>query len=594
MSNIGHHTPADAHSEYRRQAAQHFGGGTPGRRGGTPAPIDRWNMGRDVVAAALLLLALLLPWNLGFGVGVPDSNGWIFALLVVATILSWAALALTFSARRGPRAPEATDRIRLGLNAPYLLLVLGFVAVAVVQAVRYGGTGEAGPGIGPGAMAGTAGALLSAQPLLSGDGHDARLRGWQAVPRVIGVVAIVLAVLSVLFNLYWRTRFVLPNIGDAEFGGQNLAVVATAVVYGVVALFGVLIGLSWLLQGRPAAHLATVALGGSALVASTAVWISDIGRDVDAFHGIAQTTSTAAVGFEGYLTWAAAAAILGPLALRNACTTKPFDKVPWWDAARKCLLLIAFWCTGSALLRIFDLIVAASLGLPYSPYDSIALLAFDVVAAVVAFWLRFNLTSGALRSSVLTALSGVLFVLTVCRVVVGVGLAPRILYTTAPTDNAVYGNDLAQQITSTFDVVLCVLALAVVAVAVVVGQLVGVMRRRPATPAAPPRPPAPPSPPPPAPAPPAMSSGAEWAKPAARRPTEPATEQLTRPVPRGRPRIAGGESTQRIEAAESAPTQGLRTEPPKIAPIAEDSTQRFASGPSSSKQEPSAGEEPDQ
>ena len=86
----------------------------------------------------------------------------------------------------------------------------------------------------------------------------------------------------------------------------------TAVVYGAVALVAVLVASRWLLRSGKAARLATVALGASALVAGIIVWILPVGRDIDAFHGIAQNTSTAGVGFEGYLAWAAAAAIFAP------------------------------------------------------------------------------------------------------------------------------------------------------------------------------------------------------------------------------------------------------------------------------------------
>lgn len=56
--------------------------------------------------------------------------------------------------------------------------------------------------------------------------------------------------------------------------------------------------------------------------------------------------------------------------------------------------------------------------------------------------------------------------------VVGVGLAPRLAdaQRDAAWANPVYGNGLAQQITSTFDVVLCGLALCGLVVAIVAGR----------------------------------------------------------------------------------------------------------------------------
>jgi ABC-type Fe3+ transport system permease subunit len=72
---------------------------------------------------------------------------------------------------------------------------------------------------------------------------------------------------------------------------------------------------------------------------------------------------------------------------------------------------------------------------------------------------------------VISSLCGVLFVLSVSRIVIGVALAPR--YASSPSwlNNPVYGNDIAQQITSTFDVVLCGLTLCILTVVVITGRL---------------------------------------------------------------------------------------------------------------------------
>ena len=67
-----------------------------------------------------------------------------------------------------------------------------------------------------------------------------------------------------------------------------------------------------------------------------------------------------------------------------------------------------------------------------------------------------------------TSLCGLVATLSVARVVVGVELAPRFADSpNSPALHPVYGNNLAQQITSTFDVTLCGLALGILAAAVV-------------------------------------------------------------------------------------------------------------------------------
>jgi hypothetical protein len=92
---------------------------------------------------------------------------------------------------------------------------------------------------------------------------------------------------------------------------------------------------------------------------------------------------------------------------------------------------------------------------------------------VVAIWLRINLGNRTLPAAALWSVAAVLFGFTIARLVVGIGLAPRLpdRQRTEALANPVYGNGLAQQITSTFDVVLCGLALCALAVAIIAGRL---------------------------------------------------------------------------------------------------------------------------
>jgi hypothetical protein len=111
------------------------------------------------------------------------------------------------------------------------------------------------------------------------------------------------------------------------------------------------------------------------------------------------------------------------------------------------------------------------LNYPYSRYDTLTLAAFDLTTAVLALWLRVNLANDALRARPLAALSGFLFTLTVSRVIVGIALAPRFQESPGAPPNPVYGNNLAQQITSTFDVVLCGLAACILAAVIVAARI---------------------------------------------------------------------------------------------------------------------------
>jgi hypothetical protein len=281
----------------------------------------------------------------------------------------------------------------------------------------------------------------------------------------------------VVFNLFWRLRYLFVTTGD--FGGKDVAVVVTTLLYGGVAMVALVIGSVWLTQKTAAARLATTALGVSAGLAGVLVWVIGVGRDVDAFHGIAENTSTAAVGYEGYLAWAAAAAIVAPTTLYAVFLVKPPPLAVYRGAALKCLTLIAFWTFAAAGLRVTDYLIALSLDLPRAIYDSFALTAFNVVTGCIAVWLRRQLAKGGLSSTVIAAFSGSLFVFTAAQLVIGVALAPRYAEPVPRSPDAIYGNDLAQQITSTFDVVICVLSLAILVAVLVTGPLAGnVVRRR--------------------------------------------------------------------------------------------------------------------
>jgi hypothetical protein len=447
----------------------------PGARPAAGDPTRRWNIVRDLAAAALVVMALFFPWNLYFGVGIPGSRTALFALLGAVTLLSLAAIAVAYV---GPW--RLSGRLRLALNVPYLLLVLAFVVFDAFQTIRSGGTVHVPGGVGPGAWLGVAGSLLSAQPAItSAAADDGKVSKWLRSAQIIGYASMFGAALSSGFNLCWRVRYALQNAGgSAGFGKQNIAVIATAVVYGVVALAAVLVASRWILHSTKASQLATIVLGVSTLVAGILVWSLPVGRDIDAFHGIAQNTSTAGVGYEGYLAWAAAAAIFAPRTLFGYQNTSSTDENAWRAAARNGLLLIAVWCLGSMAMRITDLFVAVSLNYPFSRYDSMMLAGFDLATAILAIWLRVNLGNDSVSARLISSLCGLVATLSISRVVVGVALAPRFQESPGVAQNPVYGNNLAQQITSTFDVVLCGLALGILVAAIIAGQLSGRRLRR--------------------------------------------------------------------------------------------------------------------
>lgn len=399
-------------------------------------------MRRDVAAALLLVSGLLLPWNLRVGVGIAGTPGWTVGLLVIVTLAALASIGLQRLRAVAAKPPTDADRLRVALTIPYLLTVALFTGFTVLQSIRHAGSGLTAPGLGPGAWLGLAGALLAARVVPA--------PRWF---RVIGIASITMAAAAVVFNLYWRTRFVVPNIAGSDTFRQNLVTLLAALAYGLVCLAPVILVGRWMISGSDRTRPALRLLGTATLLAGAVVWLLPVGRDLDAFHGIAQNTSTAGVGFEGYLAWVAAAALIAGAS--GAGGVIPGFSADW---VRRCLALIALWCAGTAVLRVLDIASAAVLVLPSPPYNSAVIMAFDLAVALLAGWTLINGFRGALPALGRLLVLGALFVLTVARLVIGVALVPRVKPLNPADINAVYGNDLYQQITSTFDVTLCLVA----------------------------------------------------------------------------------------------------------------------------------------
>ncbi|MGA5464453.1 hypothetical protein [Mycobacterium sp. NPDC050041] len=450
----------------------------PGRSPRAGYVPTRPNLVRDVKAVVLLVLGLLLPWNLDFGLGAFGGRASLWVLVIVVTFL---AISAALDAHIGPLRLTNPDldvrllsRVRLLVCLPYVLVAIGFVGYHLLETLRDGGTGLVPPGIGPGLIVGLGGALLAAQPpITSVTIEENRFRRWYSMARTLGAVSIGLATLAVAWNLYWRLRYLF--VTNVDFGGQDVAVIVTTLLYGAVALIAVIIASRWLLERSAAARLATTALGGSAALAATLVWVLPIGRDIDAFHGIAQNTSTAAIGYEGYLFWAAAAAIVAPTTLYAVFQIQPPTLGAYRSAAQKCLTLIAFWAFAAAACRVVDYLIAQSLDLTRALYDTVAMTVFNLITGIIARWLHRQLGRGDTTASVIAAFSAVLTAFTVANLAIGLALAPRYA---EPSPDAVYGNNLAQQITSTFDVVVCLLSLTVLIAMLFTGPLAGLLARR--------------------------------------------------------------------------------------------------------------------
>ena len=439
----------------------------------------RANLVRDGVAIALLVISLFLPWNLDFGLGIPGNDGSLFLVAVVVTLL---AILAALTPHVGPfrlTAPDQnvrrTSRYRLLLGLAYFVVAIGFVVYQLLETWHNGGTGLVPPGIGPGLLLGIGGAVLASQPpITSITLEDNGFRRWYAFARLLGVLSIALATLAVAYNVYWRLRYLFLVQRGLRQPGLRRHRHDAALRRGSDDRVGHRVALAHREdRRRTVGHQRAGRLRGS----WRRRWCGffPIGRDVDAFHGIAENTSTAAIGYEGYLFWAAAAAIVAPTTLYAIFLIKPPTLGAYRSAAEKCLTLIAFWAFACAALRVIDFLIAWTLDLPNALYDTVAMTVFNVITGVIARWLNRQLVRGEASLPVIAAFSGLLFVFTVANLAIGVALAPRYA---EPSPTAIYGNNLAQQITSTFDVTICALSFAVLVAMLFTGPLAGYFIRR--------------------------------------------------------------------------------------------------------------------
>lgn len=404
----------------------------------TAAPSSRWNVGRNAIGGVLLLIAAFLPWNVRFGFGVDGSNTTAYVVLVVVTLASLGSIFAT------------SAKIRLLLNVGYLLFVAFIVVGDTVFSVIFGAVDTIPPGVGPGAWIGVAGALLCAQPTLTDTTDDASLQRWFFASRIIGYLAVAVGVQSFLFNMFWRVQSLGSAAAAGAGGTQQAGYVASAAVYGLMSLAAVAIAASWMIKNTAASRLAITALGVATLVTALVVWASDNGLGIVPFRGAVNNT-TAGIGFQGYVLWAAAAAIVAPLTLRNALSRNTANTTAWREALRFCLLLIGAWSIGQVAVRLVYLLLAAAGGVSLAPGINATLIALNVAIAILALWVRVLLHSSTV-TTLAVVLCGVLFALTDARV------AAEIILT-------------ASHITATFHVVLGILALLVAAVALRLRQI---------------------------------------------------------------------------------------------------------------------------
>ncbi|WP_105034642.1 hypothetical protein [Cryobacterium aureum] len=337
-------------------------------------PASDW--ARDGGALLLLLISLALPWmfstdsySMSETIG---ATGRIEVILI--TLLSLFSLSLTYLLRAGVFGPGVglaqVWLIRLVVNAPYALLVLGFMLVDAFSKDQTTGLGYA-------AAFGLAGAFFAAQPraaeLVGIVGYHPIARLWHRIVIGYGVVVALTVLGGLVLGLVAST--------SAQVNAVVLLTAVLAVLAGAAAvllpIYGIIRGsVIWLTVGR--------ALGGIAVAVIT----------IDAFTDFALSVGgVESLSWGGYplILLAALLGLASAPALRLAMVPmEPIAK--WFGVASLTLILIISTAGLSLLLVIANLIgsgtTSDSTGLNIGA--TIVLSIIIVVAIIARTTLRSN------------------------------------------------------------------------------------------------------------------------------------------------------------------------------------------------------------
>jgi len=386
------------------QARPQFGG--PDLRT-TFTDIRAGDYARDGFAVLALLISLFMPWNSEFGLVSGGSAGLII-IVVLITLISLASVALPYLARLGMLGTNwrtlPMQMVRLCLNAPYLLMVLGFFGYDIVRGFSmYGNWGqEVVPGLGMAALFGVAGALLAAQPRTA-ETRPGAGTGWLTAVKLFMFAAVALTVLSTVSSIVFQLT------GSGGFGtAPEFLLYLLAWMF--LAMAPVITTAAGLVRNYAPWRRTLVVLLPSMLTAAFFLSFGDVASS-ESFHGFP---------YYALVLWAAAgAAAAAPVAETE--TLQWHQGYTWLAALRNGLMLIAIW----SLVWIAVAIVSAII-LTGEAGEEIAFAVFSVFVGVLAILgaraLRPRYTHGSdprPSREVVLGLCGAIILLTFGRLVAG-------------------------------------------------------------------------------------------------------------------------------------------------------------------------------
>ncbi|TFD59850.1 hypothetical protein E3T39_09180 [Cryobacterium suzukii] len=327
-------------------------------------PASDW--ARDGGALLLLLISLALPWMFSTDFGMSETIGATGRIeVILITLLSLFSLSLTYLLRAGVFGPGVGLAqiwlIRLLVNVPYVLLVLGFMLVDAFSKDQTTGLGYA-------AAFGLAGAFLAAQPrsaeLVGIVGYHPVARLWHRI--VIGYGAVV--------TLTMLGAIILGVVGSAaQVSAVVLLTAVVAVLAGAAAvllpIYGILRGNAiWLTVGRT--------LGGIAIGVITVDALTDFGLSVGGIESLS---------WGGYplILLAGLFGLTSTPALRLAMV--PIEPIAKWFGVASLALVLIIGAAGlSVLLVIANLIGSgASTGSTGLNIGATIVLSIIIIVAII-------------------------------------------------------------------------------------------------------------------------------------------------------------------------------------------------------------------
>ncbi|MCX7520725.1 zinc-ribbon domain-containing protein [Microbacterium sp. STN6] len=348
------------------------------RPAGSFAGIPVLDYVRDVLAALALICSLFMVWY------SPNDSGSTIAAaridVILITVLSLISISIPYLWRTGVFGPAwnyaRTQDLRLAANAPYAILVIVYLVIALVTQSA----------TGPALAFGFAGAVLAAQPRRAelAEGDTARDRRWLVVTLAIAGLAAVLTVVQIIELFVARGQYERMAGYAAPLGSYVAGLYAIAVILGIVSAGFLVVAALGILRGSAPWRYIAVGAG----IAAAVLGLFALSPEVNLV-----TTSFVAAGPTLTLVfWIAFGAAASAPSLARLTGSRDAGASAWIDTARAVLVVTAAANIVIVIVAVIELIHLATLSGNYDASSAIVpwtvALILGVLGAVGAIVVR--------------------------------------------------------------------------------------------------------------------------------------------------------------------------------------------------------------